>query len=91
MMQKESILLLLENILRVLENIESIASQKGIETVKNEEWLDTYDMLTRFHISRTTLHRLKKRGDLVPSKLGKKDVYLLSDVNLVLNNKRAKA
>jgi hypothetical protein len=89
-MRGESVLLLLGNILRVLENIETIASQKGIEAIKREEWLDTFDMLQRFHISRTTLHRLKKSGDLVPSKLGKKDVYLLSDVNLVLAKRRGK-
>jgi DNA-binding transcriptional regulator PaaX len=43
-------------------------------------------MLQKFHISRSTLHRLKKNGDLVPSKLGKKDVFLLSEVEKVLKN-----
>lgn len=83
----KSIQLILGDILKVLESIESVATQASKAVNVKEEWLDSFDMLERFHISRTTLHRLKKSGDLIPSKLGKKDVYLLSEVQHVLKSK----
>lgn len=75
---------LLVDILAVLKNLELIAKASLGTTQTTEQWLDTSDMLKKFHISRSTLHRLKKNGDLVPSKLGKKDVFLLSEVEKVL-------
>jgi len=75
---------MLSDILQVLKNLEVIAKGSGIALSQKEEWLDSFDMIQKFHISRSTLHRLKKGGHLVPSKLGKKDVFLLSDVELAL-------
>jgi predicted DNA-binding transcriptional regulator AlpA len=85
-MKDELLTHLLVDILAVLKNLELIAKASLGTAQTSEQWLDTFDMLQKFHISRSTLHRLKKNGDLVPSKLGKKDVFLLSEVEKVLKN-----
>ncbi|MDP3467059.1 MAG: helix-turn-helix domain-containing protein [Daejeonella sp.] len=45
-----------------------------------KKWLDTCDMKEMFHISKSTLYRLKKDEILIPVKLGKKDLYKRVDV-----------
>nr|MBC7614379.1 hypothetical protein [Pseudopedobacter sp.] len=80
-MKDDPMYMLIEKILQVLHRIEALAEQGVRPTLANsDEWLDAVDMLQKFHISRTTLYRLKKQGHLVPKKLGKKEFYLLSDV-----------
>jgi DNA-binding transcriptional regulator PaaX len=87
-MKDEQMVVLIERILTVLQKIQSIA-EKGIETsiTSNEEWLDAVDMKEKVHISRTTLYRWKKEGYLATKRLGKKEYYLLSQVQDNLKNK----
>lgn len=45
-----------------------------------KKWLDSCDMKEMFHISKSTLYRLKKDEIIIPVKLGKKDLYKRVDV-----------
>lgn len=49
-----------------------------------KKWLDSCDMKEMFHISKSTLYRLKKEEILKPGSLGKKDLYKRSDVEHAL-------
>lgn len=40
-----------------------------------KKWLDSCDVKEMFHISKSTLYRLKKEKILRPVSLGKKDLY----------------
>ena len=42
---------------------------------KEDEWLDSYDLMQQFKISRSTLYRWKKNKVLVASCLGRKDMF----------------
>ena len=87
-MKDDPMYTLIEKILEVLHRIEALAEQ-GFQPAlaNNDEWLDALDMLKKFHISRTTLYRLKKQGHLMPKKLGKKEFYLLSEVQRSLKDR----
>jgi len=45
-----------------------------------KKWLDSCDVKEMFHISKSTLYRLKKEKILKPVSLGKKDLYKRADV-----------
>lgn len=45
-----------------------------------KKWLDSCDVKEMFHISKSTLYRLKKEKILKPVSLGKKDLYRRADV-----------
>jgi len=53
-----------------------------------KKWLDSCDMKEMFHISKSTLYRLKKDEILKPESLGKKDLYNRDDVEQVLSKKK---
>ncbi|MCF8451736.1 MAG: helix-turn-helix domain-containing protein [Pedobacter sp.] len=58
--------------------------QRALDTLLEQggpkKWLDSCDMKEMFHISKSTLYRLKKDEILIPVKLGKKDLYKRVDV-----------
>jgi predicted DNA-binding transcriptional regulator AlpA len=87
-MKDDPMYALIEKILQVLLHLEDLAEQGFQPALENkEEWLDAMDMLQKLHISRSTLYRLKKEGHLVPTKLGKKEFYLFSDVKRTLKDR----
>lgn len=53
-----------------------------------KKWLDSCDMKEMFHISKSTLYRLKKDEILKPESLGKKDLANRDDVEQVLSKKK---
>lgn len=52
-----------------------------------KKWLDSCDIKQMFHISKSTLYRLKKDEILIPGVLGKKDLYDREDVERALSKK----
>lgn len=53
-----------------------------------KKWLDSYDVKEMFHISKSTLYRLKKDKILKPEMLGRKELYKRSDVEkAIMRNK----
>lgn len=83
-MEKETLFGLVLKILTTLEQIELKLNPSQIIESPKDEWLDNYDMMNKFHISKTTLYRLKKEGFIKASNLGKKEFYLLSEVEKAL-------
>jgi len=59
-----------------------------LERGGSKKWLDSCDMKEMFHISKSTLYRLKKDEILKPESLGKKDLYNRDDVEQVLSKKK---
>ncbi|WP_276360187.1 hypothetical protein [Daejeonella sp. H1SJ63] len=53
-----------------------------------KKWLDSCDIKQMFHISKSTLYRLKKDRILIPETLGRKDLYDTEDVQKVLSKKK---
>jgi hypothetical protein len=46
-----------------------------VEEAKQEEWLDSTDIMRMFHISESTMYRLRKSNEIPYTRLGKKYVY----------------
>jgi predicted DNA-binding transcriptional regulator AlpA len=86
-MENDELVMLVRNILDILKHMDKRFSSpiKGIP-LEEEKWLDALEMQQQFHISRSTLYRLKKEGQLRPSRLGKKDYYAFSEVVKILRN-----
>ncbi len=53
---------------------------------EKDEWLDRYDLMSKLHISRSTLYRMKKAGLIKPTVLRGKEYYLLSAVAEIVRN-----
>lgn len=72
------IILNIENLLRqILEALHNIESKN----VSDEKaWMDSYEVRSYFNIHRSTLYRWKKEKILCPSRIGRKDMYLRTDV-----------
>ncbi|MFD1629008.1 helix-turn-helix domain-containing protein [Pseudopedobacter beijingensis] len=52
-----------------------------IDDEKEEDvWMDAYEVMQLFNIHRSTLYRWKIEKILQPRKLGKKDLYLKSEI-----------
>ena len=85
-MVKETLLGAVLQILNILEHIEEKLDSNQLIDRPKEVWLDNFDMMSKFHISKTTLYRLKKEGHIQASNLGKKEFYLLSEVEKALRN-----
>lgn len=49
-----------------------------------EEWLDTYEVCKKMHISRATLYRWMQRGLFMGSRLGNKVYFRVSDIERAL-------
>lgn len=80
------ILEVLTNINKKLELILIHLTQ--IDTEKEEdEWLDSYEVMRLFNIHRSTLYRLKIEKILQPRKLGKKDLYLKSEIEKAIRSR----
>ena len=73
---------LAESIIRVLIDIRNllIERRKPEPITRHEVWLDSFDIRKTYHISKSTLYRLKKAKILNPSTLGGKDMYCLSEI-----------
>ena len=54
-----------------------------------KKWLDSYDVKEMFHISKSTLYRLKKEKILLPVMLGRKELYRRTDVEKAIIRKDA--
>ncbi|MEJ7780372.1 MAG: hypothetical protein WKF68_12365 [Daejeonella sp.] len=57
-----------------------------LEKVGEKQWLDSCDLRNKYHISKSTLYRLKKNLVLKPKCLGKKDFYCSQDVERAIGN-----
>ncbi len=60
-----------------------------LERVGPKKWLDSYDVKEMFHISKSTLYRLKKEKILLPVMLGRKELYRRTDVEKAIIRKDA--
>lgn len=74
--------------------LEKIEKNKVVEVPpsveqKNDdnEFLTTKQVMDKLHLSRTTLWRLKRDGELVPINIGQKLLYRTSDIDNILNGK----
>lgn len=65
---------------------EAVAS-RGKE--KEEKYLSVDEVCEALKVSSNTLWRWNKNGYLKPNKVGRKSVYLLSDIDRLRKNKRA--
>lgn len=79
------ILEVLTNINKKLELILIHLTQ--IDAEKEDEWLDSYEVMRLFNIHRSTLYRLKIEKILQPRKLGKKDLYLKSEIEKAIRSR----
>lgn len=52
-----------------------------------KKWLDSCDVKEMFHISKSTLYRLKKEMILRPVSLGKKDLYKRAELEKAIMRK----
>jgi DNA-binding transcriptional MerR regulator len=52
---------------------------------KDLRTLTVSEVMEVFHVSKVTLWRWQKRGLLVPQKVGKQNLYLVSQIKRVLN------
>ena len=83
-----------EQIFQKLMELErgQIRIQQALDMLLNrnepKKWLDSCDIKQMFHISKSTLYRLKKNEILIPRPLGRKDVYDREDVERVLSKKK---
>lgn len=82
-------------LIRTIMNIESILNEvlRNLERInppeKEEEvWMDSFEVMNRYKISRSTLYRWKTQLILVPSRIGKRDLYLKADIEEILKRGR---
>lgn len=85
------------SLIRILISIEKIlkAMLNHMERInlpeeEKEVWMDSYEVMQTYKISRSTLYRWKTSAVLVPSKIGKRDMYLKSDLEEILERGRGK-
>lgn len=77
---------ILLNIERLLQDIKAILQQDVTHLAQQEVWLDSFEVMAQYKISRSTLYRWKRDAVLKPSSLGKKDMFLKSDIERVLRS-----
>ncbi|MBU0695428.1 MAG: helix-turn-helix domain-containing protein [Bacteroidetes bacterium] len=54
--------------------------QQSVQQNYQEEWLDSYEVMRLYRISRSTLYRWKQRELLHPNKIGNRDIFLRREV-----------
>lgn len=69
------------------EKISEAVASRGQE--KEEKYLSVDEVCEALKVSSNTLWRWNKNGYLKPNKVGRKSVYLLSDIDRLRKNKRA--
>ena len=69
------------------EKISEAVASRGQE--KEEKYLSVDEVCEVLKVSSNTLWRWNKNGYLKPNKVGRKSVYLLSDIDRLRKNKRA--
>ncbi|WP_081659186.1 helix-turn-helix domain-containing protein [Pedobacter glucosidilyticus] len=77
------------NIQTVLNQILETLQQLEPKAQTNEKvWMDAYEVKSYFNIHRSTLYRWKREKILCPAKVGRKDMYLRSEVEKVIKESR---
>ena len=56
---------------------------------QKEKWLTQKEAMQLCRVSKTTLWEWGRRGYLVPSKLGNRNMYLLSAIERILNSRQS--
>lgn len=69
------------------EKISEAVASRG--QVKEEKYLSVDEVCEALKVSSNTLWRWNKNGYLKPNKVGRKSVYLLSDIDRLRKNNRA--
>ena len=69
------------------EKISEAVASRGQE--KEEKYLSVDEVCEALKVSSNTLWRWNKNGYLKPNKVGRKSVYLLSDIDRLRKNNRA--
>jgi hypothetical protein len=72
----------------LIERAKEVYRVDSMPVIDGEEtWLTTEEAAQFCKVSKTTLWSWQKAGYLVPSKLGKKKCYALSEINKILHTK----
>lgn len=75
----------------ILEKAKEVNALNAIKnTPQEEKWLTNEEAAELCKVSKTTLWAWDKAGYLCASKLGRRKVYALSDINNLLNSKNLK-
>lgn len=66
--------------LKVLLEILIALKSQSLREVQQEEWLDSFEVMRVYKISRSTLYRWKCKELLKPNRIGNRDIYLRRDL-----------
>lgn len=74
-----------EVVAEIVENVCSKLRLADKPSADEGEWLTRDELCTRLHITPTTLWRLEKAGSISKRKLGRRNLYLKSEVDALVN------
>lgn len=83
LLQKED---LREILVEIVEEIVGKARQAENRHESDEKWLTRDEVCNMLRITLTTLWRMEKRGEITSRKIGRRNLYLKTDVDSLINN-----